>query len=178
MIWDAATGVSYTSYLAAVQNQVIRLGTSSITVRCDSNENSISGKVNIGVPGRQGLLRLYKQGSQQPDESITVQPDALGSFTVKTTLSGTYSLQFVWANHVSRCLKGITIVPDTVLPAEITLPNGDADNDGQVNLFDIVELDKNFGSSTSPADLDGDGHINLFDYVVIDQNFGAQSDSL
>lgn len=58
----------------------------------------------------------------------------------------------------------------------ITLISGDADGDGQINLFDYMELDIHFNSSEPLADMDGSGSVNLFDYVVLDQNFGAQSD--
>ena len=52
--------------------------------------------------------------------------------------------------------------------------NGDADGSGSINLFDLVALDRAFGSSVN--DLNGDDIVNLFDYVVIDGAFGAQSD--
>ncbi len=58
----------------------------------------------------------------------------------------------------------------------ITLVPGDADGNGQINLFDYVQLDINFGHSDVNSDVNGDGMVNLFDYVVLDTNFGAQAD--
>jgi len=58
----------------------------------------------------------------------------------------------------------------------IALANGDANGDGQVNLFDFVVLDSKFNKSDVMADLDGDGAVTLFDYTIIDQYFGAQAD--
>ncbi len=58
----------------------------------------------------------------------------------------------------------------------ISLLSGDADGNGQINLFDYVELDMHFNSNDPLADVDGSGSVNLFDYVVLDQNFGAQAD--
>lgn len=54
---------------------------------------------------------------------------------------------------------------------------GDMNNDGQINLFDFVELDTRFGLVIDPAiDPNGDGAVTLFDYVVLVQGFGAKSD--
>ncbi|MHB1461080.1 MAG: hypothetical protein ACYC1M_07365 [Armatimonadota bacterium] len=58
----------------------------------------------------------------------------------------------------------------------ISLLSGDADGNGQINLFDYVELDIHFNSNEPLADVDGSGTVNLFDYVVLDQHFGAQAD--
>jgi len=62
--------------------------------------------------------------------------------------------------------------------ANVTLNNGDANNDGYVNSFDSAVLDAAFGSSegdanwNANADLDGDGHVNLFDYPIVDSHYG------
>ena len=63
---------------------------------------------------------------------------------------------------------------DPALSLNLSLVNGDADGDGQINLFDFVVLDSRFGGADDMADLDGDGNVHLFDYVGIDQNFGAK----
>ncbi len=73
-----------------------------------------------------------------------------------------------------RKITNIDASNDTTV--NVSLANGDTNGDGQVNLFDFVVLDMNFGSYTPMADLDGDGQVNLFDYTIIDQNFGAQAD--
>lgn len=175
VIWDAGKGISYTSYMTPQEGQTIRLGTQSITVLCAATECSITGKVHPGVRGMGGKLQLLAEGSNVPVDEIDVTPDDTGLFSVKTSRTGTYTLRFVWPNHLPRAIPSVEITSETQLPVEVVLTNGDANRDGQINLFDFVELDANFGSTTSSADLNGDGFINLFDYVIIDENFGALS---
>ncbi len=60
------------------------------------------------------------------------------------------------------------------LTLNTVMTNGDADGSGSIDLFDFVELDRNFGGTV--GDIDGDGRVNLFDYVVLDVGFGAVAD--
>ncbi|MHB1462166.1 MAG: hypothetical protein ACYC1M_12850 [Armatimonadota bacterium] len=87
---------------------------------------------------------------------------------------GTYSLSIYGSHWLKRVVTGVDV--NGVNVVNTALANGDADGNGQINLFDYVILDSKFASSFPMADLDGDGAVNLFDYVIIDQNFGAQAD--
>ncbi len=87
---------------------------------------------------------------------------------------GSYNLSISGSHWLKRVVSGVNV--NGVNVVNTVLSNGDADGNGQINLFDYVVLDSKFGSSYSMADLDGDGAVNLFDYVIIDQNFGAQAD--
>lgn len=174
-IWDANSGVSYTSFLTPKEGQVIRLGTQSITVSCAMPECHITGKVQPGVVGMAGELLLIPDGQIVPADTIAVIPDPSGQFSATTTVTGLHTLRFVWRNHLVKEMKSVDIIQNTNLPVEVVLTNGDANQDGQINLFDFVVLDANFGAESSSADLNGDGVVNLFDYVIIDQSFGAQS---
>ena len=101
-------------------------------------------------------------------------PDAEGKAVINTVIPGTYTLTLTGSPWLRRVIPGIQV--GSVNAVNVSLCSGDADGDGQVNLFDMVVLDIAFGSSDAMADLDGDGHVNLFDYVVIDMNFGAKAD--
>ncbi len=173
VIWDAGTGLSYTSFLTPQDGQIMRLGTQSITVSC-SAECCITGKVIPGVSRMTGHIDLIPEGQVAPAETVAVTPDNTGAFMVNTSQTGLHTLRFVWDHHLPHDLTAVELVGQTSLPADVVLINGDANNDGQINLFDFVVLDSNFGKATPSADLDGDGTVNLFDYVIIDQNFGAQ----
>jgi hypothetical protein len=55
---------------------------------------------------------------------------------------------------------------------------GDINNDGTVNLNDLVLLARAYGSKPGdsnwnpPADLDGDGKVSLVDLVILARNYG------
>ena len=85
---------------------------------------------------------------------------------------------------VQRWLKKKTAVNITGNSTyNITLQNGDADGNNQVNLFDYVVLDMAYGTRPGDpgwnpmADLDGGNTVDSYDYMVIDMNFGSQGDN-
>ena len=56
----------------------------------------------------------------------------------------------------------------------------DVDENGVVNILDLVIVSQNFGLSppTNPrADVNGDGHVNILDLVTIAQHFGESADA-
>lgn len=89
-------------------------------------------------------------------------------------LPGLYTLSLTGSHWLSRTIVDVDASKDNTV--NVSLANGDTNGDGQVNLFDFVELDMNFDSYTPMTDLNGDGNVNLFDYTIIDQFFGAQAD--
>ncbi len=101
-------------------------------------------------------------------------PNELGQAQIDALQPGTYNLTLSGSPWLKRVISGVNVGGGGTV--NVALSNGDADGDGQVNLFDFVVLDLNFGKVNAMADLDGDGQVNLFDYVIIDSNFGAQAD--
>ena len=54
---------------------------------------------------------------------------------------------------------------------------GDADNDGDVDAFDITAIEQNFGNTGLSnglliGDADDDGDVDAFDITAVEQNFG------
>jgi len=57
---------------------------------------------------------------------------------------------------------------------DVTLPGGDVDEDGDIDLFDQVAIGAVFGQCPPPdprTDLTGDGCVNVFDYVILGGNY-------
>ena len=61
-----------------------------------------------------------------------------------------------------------------------TRPAWDINQDGKVNILDLIIVGQAFGSDAdvnSHADVNGDGHINILDLITVAQNFGDSSAS-
>lgn len=56
----------------------------------------------------------------------------------------------------------------------------DVNQDGQVNIFDLIQVAQSFGtdvSVNSQSDVNGDGTINIFDLIAVAQNFSDSTTS-
>ena len=101
--------------------------------------------------------------------TVGLMPQISGGYSIETYLKPPYNVMVTSPHFLSAKASDVAASDMHVF----SLVNGDADGDGQINLFDIAALDSRFGSSDAMSDLNGDGQVNLFDYVVIDKNFGA-----
>ena len=74
-------------------------------------------------------------------------------------------------------------IPSDALEIVITVQEGaflasDVNQDGQVNVLDLILVAQNFGSDASAnrqSDVNGDGTINVLDLIVVAQNFGEST---
>ncbi len=134
----------------------------------------ISVDPGTGYKGTLSTIKLSYSlaGAQTYTGALTL--DDSGKARISALQSGTYSLTLSSNHFLRRVISGVQVGSGNTV--NTVLINGDADGDGQINLFDMVVLDSSFGSANTMADLDGDGQVNLFDYVIIDMNFGAQAD--
>ena len=99
-----------------------------------------------------------------------------GSFVYQSLPSGLYTLTASKPGFVSAQQLNVAIVPGEITTlAEILLPAGDIDGDDDIDLFDLVVLGREFGSSTSksPTDLNADNQVNIFDLVILAANYGV-----
>ncbi len=149
-------------------------GYSTIAIR---SVQAISGQIQLSdFIGSISSQRFTAEVKSASDPSIwhtlSLTQQGNGNFNLSTYLQPPYDIRISGSHFLA--VKSTNVSSDQSL--NIALTNGDADGDGQINLFDFVVLDTQFGHPTAMSDLDGDGQVNLFDYVVIDQNFGAQGD--
>ncbi len=143
---------------------------------------TISGQVTlskyVGDARFEDLQAQVKRTDvSSPTVTVPLMRNLGGGYRVDWLAPGTYSLRISGSHFPAITMTGLNVSTANLAGKNLELPNGDADGNGQVNLFDFVQLDMNFGQVglDLPMDLDGSGSVNLFDYVVIDQYFGAQA---
>ncbi|MHB1463263.1 MAG: IPT/TIG domain-containing protein [Armatimonadota bacterium] len=149
-------------------------GYSTIAIR---SVQAISGQIQLSdfsgsISSQQFTAEVKSASDPSIMQTLSLTQQGNGNFNLSTYLQPPYDIRISGSHFLA--LKVTNVSSEQSL--NIALMNGDADGDGQINLFDFVVLDTQFGHPTAMSDLDGDGQVNLFDYVVIDQNFGAQGD--
>ncbi|GIV21048.1 MAG: hypothetical protein KatS3mg023_2799 [Armatimonadota bacterium] len=145
----------------------------------------IRGKVTLGnYDGDPSLVpiavRLRQEGGSE--ETRTIFTDRNGNYSLWVE-PGTYEVSFKAGHWLRVNLTGVTLgLAEEVTGQDVTLTNGDIDDDNEVTLFDFGALVTAFGSMPGDenwnpnADLDGDDEVTLFDFGILVQNFGAIGD--
>lgn len=135
---------------------------------------SISGSVS-----RQ--LFADKSGvSVTTDSGQTAQTDSSGNFTLANVPYGNRTVTADYARFLSRTKEVLLSSADPVNIGETILLAGDQDDNGKVDILDLVTVAVSFGQTVSPghqADVNGDGKVNIFDLVAVAVNW-RQSEPL
>ncbi|MBZ0276055.1 MAG: hypothetical protein K8I60_07925, partial [Anaerolineae bacterium] len=119
-------------------------------------------------------VTLLRDGA--PLVEVVTHDDGLFSFTDVPT--GTYTLLTSAPQHVSTTLT-VTVDVDgqTIDVSAGTLPAGDTDNSGTVDIADAAFVGANFGLDGSlvpvSADMNGDQVINIADLALVGANFNV-----
>lgn len=126
------------------------------------------------VSGDTGVFSVSNIASQIEATELTA-----GSVSFDTSSAGVFSA--VYSILVSdEAIAGATSDTLTLTVMGEVLSSlllGDADNDGDVDAFDITAVEQNFGvtgiaDGTLLGDADDDGDVDAFDITTIEQNFG------
>ncbi len=116
-----------------------------------------------------------------PDTTVvaSVTTGADGTFKFENVLPGTYGVTAVAPQHL---LIGKLVEVTTTGVIEIgtlTLPAGDTDNSGVIDLVDAGLVGGNFNLVVPPApttaDLNGDSVVDIRDLVLVGSNFGLSA---
>jgi hypothetical protein len=145
----------------------------------------IRGNVTLGDYGGDPSLvpisvRLRKQGGSEETRTLFTNRNGDYSLWVEP---GTYEVSFKASHWLRVNLTDVTLgLAGEVTGQDVTLINGDIDDDNEVTLFDFGALVTAFGSMPGDAnwnpnaDLDGDDEVTLFDFGILVRNFGAIGD--
>jgi hypothetical protein len=131
--------------------------------------------------------RVTLQGRSEHDgvtvsisEVITVTTSEDGSYMLGELFSGSYTVTVRMPAYLEAYREGVTVSvgTETTLP-DVTLRGGDVNGDCSVNLFDLVMVASNFGSSPGDhrADINADGTVDIRDLVLAAVNYGKRCPS-
>jgi hypothetical protein len=101
--------------------------------------------------------------------------DANGDFAIADVSTGEHSSITADATGFlpAVCTTPTVTAPETVL-ANVTLLNGDLNDDDTINIMDATTVGLAFGTTGPdlPADLNQDGAVDILDIIIVSVNFG------
>jgi hypothetical protein len=101
--------------------------------------------------------------------------DSLGRYTLTGVPVGTYTVTTSMPGYLYAQKGGVVVLgAGTTTVSDVRLLGGDADNDCNIDLFDLVAVSSLYGG-TPPAgsgvDINGNGVVDIFDLVMVGVNF-------
>jgi hypothetical protein len=124
---------------------------------------AIQGKVLL-----QG--RANHSGVQVTAGGVSGMTASNGGFTIPGVPAGTHSVMAEMAGYLEHVKIGVVVPAGMTVPLlDVRLLGGDASGDCTINLFDLVTVALNYGSTTPTvpaADINGNGVVDLFDLVM------------
>lgn len=106
-----------------------------------------------------------------PPATLFARTDAGGYFEV--------TLPFDHAYHCLSAAHAMYLPGQGAVAAgkgkTLTLPAGDLNGDGIINIFDLSQVAATYGTQNAATDLNQDGVVNIFDLTLIAGNYGRQS---
>ncbi len=145
--------------------------------------NPLSGTVTLGnfsgnVTSIPVTFELLDTANNNVLASTTMNLGSGGAYVWNVSLTGTYHLRAKASHWLRRRLSSVNVVSGGVTGLNMSLVNGDVNNDNSINVTDFLQLRAAFGSSSGSgnwnpnADLNGDGSVNVTDFLILRANFG------
>ncbi len=96
-------------------------------------------------------------------------------FIPTTTSSGIYRIN-VFVDNVDAGQRIFSTSRDLKIVDELPTLEGDLNNDGKVDIFDLITVARDFGKKGEgfPGDADKNGKVDIFDLVIVAKNFGKK----
>jgi subtilisin len=105
--------------------------------------------------------------ASSPTGNQIATTDAQGRFEIPSVTSQSY--QCLWAARPGY-LSAQKASPTGSI-GMITLPAGDVNNDGVINIYDMATIAGRYGGYGSIGDFNGDSVVNIFDLVIAASNY-------
>lgn len=175
------------TYLATLPT--ISLGGIAVHQEVNLPPGTVAGNINLQafmgvVAGRQATLELLHPVSGVTLHTAVVNLDAGGNYSFTTSLRGEFRVA-AKASHWLRRARPDTITLNNEKGAggvNLSLKNGDVDDDNEVTIGDYAQLSAAFGSEpgdgnwNAEADLNGDDGVDIGDFAILSANFGQVGD--
>jgi hypothetical protein len=128
---------------------------------------TIIGKVKL--QGRTNYAGVTVRAS-----GVVATTDASGAYALSSVPVGTFNVTAEMPGYLKHQKSSVVLTPDAILLLpDVTLLGGDANNDCMVNIFDLVVVAWNYGStppSDPRADINGNNRVDIFDLVLVGKN--------
>lgn len=143
------------------------------TSRTIQSTGTIEGRITL--QGRKHHAGITLRANGAPVGTT----DATGAFSL-TVAAGYYTVQASHPGYVSIKVTGVSVPAGrTVRLPTTSLLGGDTNNDGNVDLYDVVRCVINFRRAASPEDphidVNGDGIIDVREIILTQQNYRRSS---
>ena len=158
---DMEAGKGYWIWLAA--NATLSVGG---IVGAGSLEGSV---VLPGRPDRSGVRVALNTG----EDSIT---DSSGQFKFSGLPQGTYiATAGAPRGYLDAVASHLPVISGDTLQVSITLPGGDVNDDGRVNVQDLRLMAASLGTTSEQADITANGVVDILDIAVAAVSLGKAS---
>jgi len=157
--------------------QVVTNGIPSTGVAVTIQQPQITGTVTLQNwlatrAGQPVTIEVRTAGTTTVLDTINTTLDASGNFSVNTSRTGTYDVAIKGSHWLKGLQTGVTFSSTGASGVNLSLVNGDCDNDNTVGPSDLNILRSSFGGSATNADLDGDGVVGPSDLNILRNTFG------
>ena len=142
----------------------------------------ISGTITLedfmgSVSGTPIVVEIRPVGSSTVLETINGTLGSGGTFTVQTTqAAGNYDVAVKAPTWLRKIAANRTLTGAGMTGVNLTVKNGDLDNDNEVGISDYAILSSNYGGSGPVGDINGDGDVDIADYAILSANYGQLGD--
>ncbi|NEN25082.1 hypothetical protein G3O08_16400 [Cryomorpha ignava] len=171
------SGVTYYVYVYGFASGT---GTFTITPTCNvANPAVLNGTVNwnSNCGNRDATVRFYTPGTATLIATYNTTIAADGTFNIPNVAIGTYDVIVKVQGYLAKGIEDVVIAAGNNSLAVGAIRNGNINNDGAVNIFDVSLINAAFNTSVgnpsynSLADLNCDGNINIFDISILNASF-------
>ncbi len=178
--WEGVEEVSDTITITPTEDMKIK----AVFKASSGQEYKISGYINPEVDSKASDFKAQFK-VEAVEKQISAMTDEKGYFEISLPSSETsYTLKVSKPGYLLREVKNISASKDNVIfPKEepLILWAGDSNSDGSVNMSDVIQLAKIFGSVSgdgnykAEVDFNKDKSVNMQDVIIIAKHFNATS---